>query len=70
MNDFSRKNLRFFSLFFSQIGPFNALLSEQGNRVVSFLSIHHAPFELKVTKSIAICYMYLLETVTCVAGLG
>ena len=67
MNHFSRKNLRFLA---PQFGPISTLSSKQRNRVVSFLLIHHAPFELKVTKSIAICSMYLLETVTCVAGVG
>ena len=67
MNHFSRKNLRVLA---PQFGPISTLSSKQRNRVVSFLLIHHAPFELKGFKSIAICYMRLLKTLSCVEGFG
>ena len=63
MNHFCRKNLRFLA---PQFGPINILSSKQRNRVLTFLLIHHALFELKGFKSIAIGYMCLLETVSCV----
>ena len=54
MSHFSRKNLRFLA---PQFGPINILSSKQRNRVLTFLLKHHALFELKGFKSIAIGYM-------------
>ena len=67
MSHFSRKNLRFLA---PQFGPIDTLFSKLRNRVLAFLLIHHAPFELKGFKSIVICYMCLLETLSCVEGYG
>ena len=67
MSHFSRKNLRFLA---PQFGPINILWCKPQNRVLAFSLIHHAPFKLKGFKSIAICLMCLLETLSCVEGVG
>ena len=68
MNHFSRKNLRFLAPYLVLLDPINILSSKQRNRVLIFLLIHHALFELKGFKSIAIGYMCLLETLSCMTG--
>ena len=67
MSHFSRKKLRFLA---PQFGPINTLWSKPRNRVLSFLFHASCPIWTKGFKSIAICYIRLLKTLSCVEGVG